>query len=145
MKRFPIAALVTAAVLAASGTAIAVTRETADQPDGRKTGRPPVVKPAAAQAEVYTWVHGPHVVVPPGQARSTEALCPAGQVPTGGGYNGADGGIISIVVRTNSPTTQGWNVAGLNTSSTRSVELWSEAICAPGTQAEVGPPAAVAK
>ncbi|MFF7368592.1 hypothetical protein [Streptomyces tricolor] len=134
MQRFPIAALAIVAVLASGGTAGA--QGTADQPDGRRT---------APRAEDYTWADGRHVVIPPGQTGSSEAQCPPGQVPTGGGYNAFDGGVIDLMVRTNSPTTDGWHAVARNTSSTNTIEFWAVAICAPGTQTQAPRPAPLAR
>ncbi|MFF5532881.1 hypothetical protein ACFY71_10390 [Streptomyces cinerochromogenes] len=133
MRRFAIPALVTVAVLASGGTAAA--RGTADQPGGKGT---------TPRAEDYTWADGRHVVIPPGRTGSSEATCPPGQVPTGGGYNAFDGGVIDLMVRTNSPTTDGWHAVARNTSSTNTIEFWAVAICAPGTQTQAPRPAPLA-
>lgn len=130
MKRCAIPALVTVAVLVSGGTAAA--QGATDQPGGRST---------APRAEDYTWADGRHVVIPPGRTGSSEAVCPPGQVPTGGGYNAFDGGIIDLMVRTNSPTTDGWHAVARNTSSTNTIEFWAVAICAPGTQSQAPRPA----
>ncbi|GGS76918.1 hypothetical protein [Streptomyces cinerochromogenes] len=133
MRRFAIPALVAVAVLASGGTAAA--RGAADQPGGRGT---------VPRAEDYTWADGAHVVIPPGRTGSSEAVCPPGQVPTGGGYNAFDGGVIDLMVRTNSPTSDGWHAVARNTSSTNTIEFWAVAICAPGTQTQAPRPAPLA-
>jgi hypothetical protein len=129
MRLLAVPALVTVAVLASGGTATA--HGAADQPDGDGT---------APRAENYTWADGRHVVVPPGRTGSSEAQCPPGQVPTGGGYNAFDGGVVDLMVRTNSPTTDGWHAVARNTSATNTIEFWAVAICAPGTQTQAPRP-----
>ncbi|MFD9882710.1 hypothetical protein ACFWZT_14805 [Streptomyces alboflavus] len=123
MKRFVVPVLVGLSVLAAGGEAAA--HVAADQPEKKN---------AARLAEVYTRVDAPRVVIPPGEARTSQAMCPPGQVPTGGGYNGIHEGDINLMVRTNSPTGNGWFAVARNTSATTPIEFWAIAICAPGTQ-----------
>ncbi|KOV96185.1 hypothetical protein [Streptomyces sp. NRRL B-3648] len=123
MKRLALPALVTVAVLASGGTATAL--DAADQPGGEA---------AVPRAEDYTWAEGRHAVLAPGQAGTSEAQCPPGQVPTGGGYNVFDGGGIDLMVSTNSPTTDGWRAVARNTGSAHTVEFWAVVLCAPGTQ-----------
>ncbi|MEU6591848.1 hypothetical protein ABZ923_21935 [Streptomyces sp. NPDC046881] len=123
MKRLALPALVTVAVLASGGTATAL--GAADQPGGTGTG---------PRAEDYTWAEGRHAVLPPGGTGSSEAQCPPGQVPTGGGYNAFDAGSIDLVVSANSPTSDGWRAVARNTGSTHTVEFWAVVLCAPGTQ-----------
>ncbi|GGR07563.1 hypothetical protein WEB32_02510 [Streptomyces netropsis] len=134
MKRFLIPTLVTVAALAAGGMAIAAPDATdhpgaASLPHHRQA---PAVNPDAQQADVYTRVDAPRVVIPSGEVGQSLVSCPSGQVPTGGGYNAFDNE-VGIQVRTNSPTLSGWFVVARNTTSS-AVELWAIAICHPGTQ-----------
>ncbi|MFJ4523585.1 hypothetical protein ACIP4Y_21950 [Streptomyces sp. NPDC088810] len=123
MKRLALPALVTVAVLASGGTATAL--DTADQPEGKRT---------TPRAEDYTWAEGRHAVLTPGQTGSSEAQCPPGQVPTGGGYDAFDGGSVNLMVSTNSPTSDGWRAVARNSSSAHTMEFWAVVLCAPGTQ-----------
>lgn len=143
MKHSSITALVTAAFLAASGTATGATHDTGDQSGGKNQPAHTVQTHAtkSAAADVYTWADGPQVSIPPGQTRDSQATCPFGQVPTGGGYNAFDGGNINLMVRTNSPTSDGWRAVARNTSPTATIVFWSVALCAPGTQVQTPPPA----
>ncbi|MGA5036911.1 hypothetical protein ACPCA8_07585 [Streptomyces capoamus] len=123
MKRLALAVLVAAAVVAPGGAAAAL--DAADQPGEGRT---------APRAEDYTWTEGRHAVLPPGRAGSSEAQCPPGQVPTGGGYDAFDEGGADLRVRTDAPTGDGWRAVARNTSSTRTIEFWAVVLCAPGTQ-----------
>ncbi|MFD8813980.1 hypothetical protein ACFV23_21405 [Streptomyces sp. NPDC059627] len=69
------------------------------------------------------------VDVSPGGIMQVDALCPAGKVPTGGGFNTSG---PSMVILSSTPLSQGWRAIGQNNSTT-SLPLSVVVVCVNGT------------
>ena len=66
--------------------------------------------------------YGPGLVIPAGNTNTTTVQCPAGSVPTGGGYDVSTSGGTYPIVYYNHPTATGW-IAGANNQQAGSAEI----------------------